>query len=162
MNDSGTVRWWILSPDAKGSYVNGTWARTGNAKYDRLYFASAVLADGRVIVSGGEYSSKGGSETNKTEIYDTVGKVWTTISPPTGWSKLGDAPACVLHDGRWLIGSIFDNRTAIYDPVLDSWTAGPNKRNSSSTEESWVLMPNGDVLTVDCYDHPNSERYDPS
>jgi hypothetical protein len=162
MNDGGTVHWWLLTPDANGSYRNGTWRAAADANYDRLYFASAVLAGGQVIVSGGEYSSLGGSETNATEIYDPVADAWTTISPPTGWSNVGDAPASVLADGRWLIGSIFGSDTAIFDPQTGAWSAGPSKLNASSTEESWTLMPDGSVVSVDCYGHPGSQRFDPS
>jgi hypothetical protein len=162
MNDGGGTHWWLLTPDESGSYVHGTWVRAADANYDRLYFASAVLADGRVIVSGGEYSSLGGSETSATEIYDPVQDTWTAISAPTGWSNVGDAPSCVLADGRWLLGSIFNSDTALFDPTTNSWSAGPNMQNTSGTEESWALMADGTVLKCDCYNHPNAERYDPS
>ncbi len=50
--------WWRLTPDNTGSYLNGTWSQLGSmaSNYGPLYFASAVLADGRVIVEGGEYN----------------------------------------------------------------------------------------------------------
>src|SRR5262249_53691408 len=38
MNDDGSQHWWILTPDASGSYVNGTWSQAADANYDRLYF----------------------------------------------------------------------------------------------------------------------------
>jgi hypothetical protein len=158
---SGDLRWWKLTPDINGSYINGTWARIANSNFDRLYYAGGVFADGRVIVAGGEYSSSG-SETKKTEIYDPVTNVWTEISAPSGWTNIGDAPSAILADGRFLLGSIFDSRTAIYDPVAGTWTAKHNKRNSQSTEESWVLLPDGTVVLPECVNHPNSEKYVPS
>jgi hypothetical protein len=162
MNDSLTTHWWLLTPNSKGNYKKGTWTQAADANYDRLYFASAVLADGRVIVAGGEYSYLGGSDTSATEIYDPVADTWTTIAPPSGWSNIGDAPSCLLADGRWLLGNPFDSRTALFDPTSDTWSAGPNKLNSSSAEESWALMADGTVVSCDCYGHPDSERYDPS
>jgi hypothetical protein len=162
MNDGGSVHWWLLTPDANGSYVNGTWSQAADANYDRLYFANTVLADGRVIVSGGEYSSIGGTETTATEIYDPAANTWTVVSAPPGWSIVGDAPATVLADGRWFLGSIGDSHTAFFDPKTDSWTAGPDKLHGSSSEESWVLMPDGSVVTANCAGHPQSERYVPS
>src|SRR3954466_15585350 len=50
--------WWRLTPDNQGSYVNGTWSPIASmpSDYGPLYFASAVLPDGRVIVEGGEYN----------------------------------------------------------------------------------------------------------
>ncbi|MFO0984660.1 MAG: kelch repeat-containing protein [Planctomycetota bacterium] len=154
-------RWWKLTPDINGSYVNGTWSKLANSKHDCLYYASGVFADGRVIIAGGEYSSSG-SETNKTEIYDPVANVWTEISPPSGWSNIGDAPCAVLADGRFYLGQIFDNRTALYDPVAGAWTAGPTKQDSLGTEETWALLPDGTVVTPECYLHPKSEKYVPS
>ena len=53
-NDNQT--WVKLTPDAFGSYVNGTWSTVGKMNIPRLYFASQVLQDGRVWVTGGEYT----------------------------------------------------------------------------------------------------------
>ncbi len=48
---------WKLVPDSDGSYVNGNWVRLADMLTTRLYYASAVLGDGRVFVAGGEYSA---------------------------------------------------------------------------------------------------------
>ena len=50
--------WWKLTPDNKGSYLNGTWTKMANlpSGYQPLYFAEAVLADGRLAIIGGEYN----------------------------------------------------------------------------------------------------------
>ena len=53
---SGGVNWSKLTPDSSGDYVNGTWTPLAPMLNTRLYYASAVLIDGRVIVCGGEYS----------------------------------------------------------------------------------------------------------
>src|SRR5437764_567227 len=44
--------WWSLTPDDHGSYEHGRWAQLASLPtgYIPLYFASAVLPDGRVIV----------------------------------------------------------------------------------------------------------------
>jgi hypothetical protein len=44
---------WKLTPDSCGNYVNGTWSRAASlpAGYAPLYNASAVLADGRVLMA---------------------------------------------------------------------------------------------------------------
>src|SRR5262249_13911145 len=54
-NGQGMNNWWALTPDANGSYLNGTWSQLASmsSTYGPLYFASAVLPDGRVIVEGG-------------------------------------------------------------------------------------------------------------
>ena len=157
---SGGVKWSKLTPDDSGSYVNGTWTPLAPMINTRLYYASAVLRDGRVIVCGGEYSNAG-SETNKCEIYDPVADTWTAVSPPAGWTNVGDAAACLLPDGRLLMGYYQGTKTAIYDPVAGSWSAGPDKGDSAS-EETWTLLGDGTVLTVQCSNTPFAEKYLPS
>jgi hypothetical protein len=167
----GTARWWRLHPDANGSYFHGLWSRCADSHVARLYFASAVLADGRVIVCGGEYSDASGpnidDETNRCEIYDPVADTWTEIDPPqnsdgTPWRHIGDAACAVLADGRFLMGNAFDGHTAIFDPVAGTWTLVGDKTNGRSAEESWVLLVDGTVLTADCFGHPRSEKFVPS
>jgi hypothetical protein len=166
-------RWHRFTPDLTGNYVNGMWsslqpmrdnsaipARYGGPTFAPLYFASVVLRDGRVFVAGGEDNSNNeGSESLVVEIFDPVLNSWISIPTPTGWANIGDAPSCVLPDGRVLLGSIYTNNTAIFDPVTNSWTADAKKNNLSSTEETWTLLPDQTVLTVDCYGHPQSEKY---
>ena len=155
--EEGGVKWKKLTPDMYGSYVNGTWTDLAPMHWTRRYYASAVLSDGRVLVSGGEYSNAGGW-TDKTEIYDPLTDVWTEISPPPGWGSVGDAPCAVLADGRFLMGHFGSTQTAIYDPTTETWTAGPAK-GSSSSEESWVLLPDDTVVTVRCNSSQRADKY---
>ena len=48
--------WFKLTPDAHGSYVNGTWTTLAPMSFPRLYFTTDVLQDGRVWLLGGEYT----------------------------------------------------------------------------------------------------------
>ena len=48
-----------LTPDANGSYVNGTWTSIAPMNKTRLYYSSQVLKDARVYVCGGEYGTGG-------------------------------------------------------------------------------------------------------
>ncbi len=155
--ESGGKNWWRLTPDTSGNYVNGTWSPLSPMKNTRLYFASAVLRDGRVFVAGGEYSD-GGSDLDAAEIFQPLLNYWTSIPVPAGWTNIGDAPCCVLPDGRLMLGNIGNSSTAIYDPDLNTWTAGANKDDSSS-EETWTLLPDETVLAVECSNHPNVEKY---
>jgi hypothetical protein len=153
--ESGGVRWWSLSPDIHGSYINGAWQQLAPMAHTRLYYGSAVFADGRVIVTGGEYSDAG-KETNSCELYDPVLDQWTTISPPAGWAEVGDGSSVLLPDGRYLTGNASDAQTAIYDPVA-TWSAGPTMAGRS-TEETWVLMPDETILAPRCISHPAAEK----
>jgi hypothetical protein len=155
--EQGGKRWRKLTPDSSGSYVNGTWSDLAPMHWTRRYYASAVLADGRVLVSGGEYSDAG-SETNKTEIYEPTTDTWTELTPPAGWPEIGDAACAVLPDGKVLVGNLRDTRTAIFDPATDTFSAGPAKPASSS-EESWVLLPDETVITVRCDSSRRADKY---
>ena len=157
VQDGGGAAWWKLTPDETGDYVNGTWSPLASMKNSRLYYTSAVLRDGRVLLAGGEYSDAG-SETNKVELYYPTLDLWVQIASPAGWAEIGDAPCCVLPDGRVLMGSIETNETAIFDPVSETWSAGPNKDDRSS-EETWVLLGDETVLAVECSSHPKAEKY---
>ena len=52
-----------------------------------LFFASAVLPDGRLIVEGGEQNFANYVWTNMGAIYDPLTNVWTSINPPAGWGN---------------------------------------------------------------------------
>ena len=157
--NSGTNKWWALTPDINGNYVNGTWSALADGPNAPLYFASAVLRDGRVFVAGGEYNNNVSADLLAAEIYDPLVNTWTILPTPPGWTAIGDAPACVFPDGRVMIGSIFDSRCAIYDPVTNGWTAAANKLNASSSEETWTLLPDQTILTADCPGHPATQKY---
>ena len=161
----GSRRWWRLTPDSTGSYVNGTWTRMADSNTGRKYFASAVLADGRLLVCGGEYSDSSGSnsqdDTAASEIYDPVANSWTVVSPPAGVTQIGDSPCCMLPDGRFLLGSFNGTSTFLRDPATGNWTAaGANgTKGASGSEETWVLMADGTVVVPQCSNAPNAEMY---
>jgi hypothetical protein len=162
---SGAKNWFKLTPDAQGDYVNGTWSTLSAMPNAPLYFASAVLNDGRVFCAGGEYNNfVPGADLLAAEIYDPLVDTWTVLGTPPGWAKIGDAPCCVLPDGRLLLGAIDTTNTAIYDPVANSWTdAGANgAKNDASSEETWTLLPDGSVLTAECINFGKAEKYIPS
>ena len=148
--------WYRLTPDASGSYVNGTWSQLASMHDTRLYFASVVLKDGRVLVGGGEYGSGGSS----VEIYDPVQNTWTYVNSwPAGspGSKIADSTCKVLPDGRafllpWYGGYWF------YNPANDGWTFGSAPK-SVNDEQSVAQLPDGSFFVP--WD-ATSERYIPS
>ncbi len=168
-NNTGTNKWWKLTPSATGSYVNGTWSQVAAlpSSYAPLYFASALLPDGRVIIEGGEYNHGSLVWTNKGAIYDPVANTWTMVAHPVGseWVRIGDAPSTVLASGKFMVGaSGFSGTTA--EAILNAqnltWHATGSGKADGNGEEGWSLLPNGDVLTVDTNDTPNTEIYAPS
>src|SRR4029450_2365768 len=83
---------------------------------------------------------------------------WTTLPNPTGWTRIGDAPGCVLPDGRFFLGQGGQVRHAIYDPAATPGPAAAGK-SSSVGEESWSLLADGTIHAVDCSNPPNAEKY---
>ncbi len=157
--------WWKLTPDKKGSYVNGTWSQVASlpSGYSPYANAQAVLADGRLVVSGGEYNFNQFAFTNQSAIYDPLTNKWTMIPPPKGWSNIGDPPSIVLPDGRFVIAFKFRTKMAALDPKTLTWSplVSEGKNGNMTAEEGWVLLPNGTFMTVDVKAHPRSEIYDP-
>jgi len=154
--------WYKLTPDIAGSYVDGTWIRLANlpAGYVPYAFASAVLADGRVVIDGGEYLNNVFTLTNLGAIYDPKANTWTNLPPPSGWSYIGDSPSVVLPNGDFLIGNKLTESMAILNPKTLTWTVLPGTGKSDfDAEEGWTLMPDRSILTADVKNAPNSERY---
>ncbi len=159
------VDWWKLTPDINGSYVDGVWTRMANLPegYAPDAFASAVLADGRLVIAGGEYNEGNFALTDRCAWYDPAANTWTKLKAPKGWAFIGDSPSVVLPDGRFLLGRKLDKRIAALDPATMTWTelASTGKRDFNA-EEGWTLLPNGTVLTYDVKAATNSEIYDPA
>lgn len=161
----GGSDFWVLTPDKTGSYVNGTWAQVGSLQsgYEPNASASQVLADGRVLLEGGEYNFGNFALTNLGAVYDPIKQTWTPVKPPQHWQNIGDSPSVVLPDGHFLLGDKLHKRGAELDPATMKWTAvGYTGKNDFNSEETWTLMPDGTVLTVDVKAHPKSEDYNPA
>jgi len=178
-----------LTPDANGSYLNGTWSQLASIPYIPFAAAQAVLADGRVIIEGGEFTGvyEDFTLTNQGAIYDPVTNSWTEVAPPRFFVDLypprrefaphpiGDASSVVLPDGTFMIQDKMSRQAALLDLNTMTWTeTGTATKYDLNDEEGWTLLPNGKVLTVDCYtdfifglighyprNPTNSEIYDP-
>lgn len=163
VQDGDASDWWKLTPDINANYVNGTWTQIASlpSGYGPLYYASAVLDDGRVIVEGGEYNLGDNQvETNLGAVYDPVANEWTALSPPPGWSNIGDASSVVFPDGTFMIADIYNTESAELDPTTMTWTVLPGTgKQDRNAEEGWNLLPDGTVLTTDAIDAPNAEKF---
>jgi hypothetical protein len=156
---------WTLTPDINGSYVNGTWTQVASlaSNYDPYAESSAVLADGRVILEGGEYNFGQFALTNLGAIYDPVKNTWTPVPAPKGWSYIGDSPSIVLPNGNYLIGNKLTKQMRELDPKTMKWSTVPSKgKKDFDAEEGWTLLADGTILTADVKAAPNSEIYTPS
>jgi len=167
--------WWRLTPDFYGSYINGTWKQIASlpSGYAPLYFGSAVLPDGRVMMMGGEYNSStpGNCQavwTNLGAIYDPTTNKWTSVTPPAGWTTIGDAQSVILDDGTYMQANCCTKQSALLNAQTLTWTPTGKGKYDVNDEEGWNLLPDGTVLAVDAYvfhyepDGKNYEIYNPS
>ena len=173
-SDLTNVAWWVLVPN-NDSYLDGSWSKvnsppncpnnfpgaSADTVYSPLYYASAVLPDGRFVMIGGEYNYNykyglGGStqvHTSQGAIYNPVTNSWTCIAPPTGWNQIGDAQSVVLPNGTLMIANPFNNQVATLNvntnpPTFNKPFTPPGKSaDQYNDEEAWTLLPNGSVLS---------------
>ena len=167
VQDFCTPNWYRLTPDQNGNYLTGTWSELPPmpSGYAPLYFASAVLADGHVVLNGGEYNGTACNavESNLGAIYNPFTNAWASVSPPSGWGHIGDGQSVVLDNGTYMLGNCCYDYQALFNESALSWTqTGPgNGKQDSNSEEGWTLLRGGNVLVVNVSDPPYAQYYSP-
>src|ERR1043166_7305248 len=129
---------------------SGTWALAGNMAAPRSGAATVLLADGRLLITGGQ---NGAAVLSSAEFFDTSGNLSAAATMNYARSKHS---ATVLQDGRVLVaGGIDDTGRAvataeIYDPAANTWTVtGPlmvarSGHTASLLKDGTVLLAGGD------------------
>lgn len=117
-----------------------TWSPTGSLRTARHSGCAVSLADGRVLVAGGEGSD---GVLNTVEIYGPEGAFAEVAPMAFGRSR----HTCTqLGDGRVLVVGGRDAAGAeIYDPAADQWTAAV-KPGLTRWGHTASLLPDGRVL----------------
>jgi hypothetical protein len=162
LNFTISRNWYTLTPDATGSYINGTWSAPFQSSVGRTYFSSSVLPTGKVLVLGGILTNFSISSSFLTRSYTPTGELFdpstnsfTSITPfPLGfWGLAGTE---VLDNGTLLAGFPSSSSTWTYNPAADpalggtgtAWTqTGTKLNNDTSAFESFVKLPDGSILT---------------
>ena len=164
---SQTGNWWRLTPDASGSYLNGTWTLDSRMPtgYIPLYYCSAVLPDGRLVIQGGEYNYQlSGTppvftyvavETRTGALYDPKTQTWSTL--PSPGTRVGDSMCSVAaigpHKGQLMLGP--NGGSPVYyldvttNPAAPAWVnLLATGKIGSESEEGWTLLPDGTFLDI--------------
>jgi len=169
----GTTDWWKLTPDSQGNYADGTWSQIASmpAGYSPLYFASAILPDGRMIVEGGEYIGENAVWSSEGAIYNPLTNTWKQVAPPPGWTNIGDAASEVLPDGTFMLQHPCntcltnpDNTVdaALLNPRTLTWQVIPGLgKNDPNDEEGWTLLHSGQLLTIDTWVPGQTQLFSP-
>jgi hypothetical protein len=148
--------------------ATGSFTDVGATRAHRQYHTASLLADGRVLLAGGQPDSPSGLQTHSAvELYD----------PSTGWFTLTDSliddraghAAVTLPDGRVLVVGGVQTTTPgygktlasaeIYDPVTGTFSATGSMQWAAGAPRA-VLLEDGTVLVVGDYDRP--EVFDPA
>jgi hypothetical protein len=139
--------WYTLTPDAFGSYENGTWAPAARAAIGRIFAPGFILPDGRYWFGGGEYVS-GGTTRAENELYDPATDTWTVL--PDMPEEIADSLAAVLGDGRVLVfghAPSSSNTYLLSLLPLPGWSLAASwSRKIGDQESSSTLLQDGSVL----------------
>ena len=99
-------------------------------------------------------------------IYNPLTNKWKSVSPPSGWSTIGDAQTAILDNGTLMQANCCTTQGALFNAKKLTWTATGTGKADWNDEEGWTKMPGGNVLTVDAYvsggSGTNSEIYNAS
>ena len=136
----------------------GTWSLTSpmNAAYGA---SSVLLADGRVLVTGGSAYAWCGSPQKSVQLYDPATGNWTSSGEMTDGRR--DHTSILLPDGRVLVFGGYDpenwhcdemgpsaiGSAELYDPLTETWTV-TGAMGEERAESKAVLLPDGRVLAV--------------
>jgi hypothetical protein len=203
MHNNCTPNWYRLIPDLFGNYPTGTWSAfalgdnsplapmigSGTAPdgYGPLFFASAVLPDGRLIVQGGEYDGSvvancgnlpngNPPESTKGSLYNPQTNTWSAVPAPNGWTAIGDSNSMVLGPNNltgvysafsYMLGNNLSSQQAVATiaPIPGTavtWTATGTGKADANSEEGWIWLPNGELVTVDTQNGTNTEIFNPA
>lgn len=144
----------------------GGWTSAGQLVTPRARAVAVRLADGRVLLMGGQTPQ--GTVTDATEFYTPATNTWSP-GPAMNVART-DFTATVLRDGRVLVvggtnGQVYYASAEIFDPSTSTWSAAapiPVPRSDHTA----TLLSDGTVLVVGGYGATGPladvERYDPA
>ena len=173
----GVLYFGILSVICTNAWAdNGVWIRTGSMHTERSYHTATLLANGKVLVTGGRNAAE--NVLASAEIYDPVTGSWTAtgsmISP-----RIAHA-AALLPSGKVLViggqnatSNVALSTTELFDPSTGLWTASGLLHTgrsallattiSSGPLAGMVLAIGGDRVCGGCDQNlASTELYDPT
>jgi hypothetical protein len=126
------------------------WTRTGSLQIARDKHASALLADGRVLLVGGSDRRGWNGQMTSTEIYDPTSGVFTA-GPNLGSArfKLHASVAALPSGGIVVAGGSTDVES--YDPLTNRFAVASGELDAPRFFSSATTLRDGRVLIVGGY-----------
>jgi len=147
--------------------TTNTWTVTALMQQPRVRHVATLMADGRVLVTGGEVGI--GQLNITTEVYDPVTNTWQATAPPQAgrWHHT----ATLLPTGEVLVVGgdttvdYFAATVERYDPATNRWRSGRDLAVGRE-DHTAILLPDGRVVVAGGQGPSgpltSSEYYDPA
>jgi len=147
----------------------GLWSLTANLNTPRSGHSATLLADGRVMATGGQENT---ASVSQTDVYDPIAGTWTNVrvmnTPRMNHTATLLADGTVLVTGGLSWGNIVGTAET-FDPLSGSWSQAGNLQ-TARTLHSAILLTQGPsagkvlILDGDSPSHylPAEELFDPA
>jgi len=131
--------------------VAGAFVATGSLVAPRSHATATLLANGEVLVAGGQDAS--GDALGSAEIYDPATGTWAPTAPMA--LPVADATATLLANGEVLVaggltgsaGSLVPTAgSQVYNPATGQWSLTAGQLQQATFGASAALLPSGEVL----------------
>jgi len=132
--------------------TSGTWSNTGSMNVARVNHTATLLANGEVLVAGGNNNTTG--YLSSTELYNPASGKWTQTGSMTVARDGHDA--VLLQNGQVLVAGGINASTVgcatlvsaeLYNPSTGTWTA-TGSMSTGRYDFSLTLLANGEVLAA--------------
>lgn len=137
----------------------GGWTAAEPMTVQRYMHTATLLADGRVLVAGGDLDGNANS-TSSVEIYQPTTNTWVTVASMHTARHRHEAVR--LQDGRILVIAGWNTAsTEVYDPATGVWTETGDVPLGGIYIRA-VVLDNGNVLAVNSIGTTNASLFNPT
>ena len=119
-----------------------SWSYTGNMNQPRKWASANLLEDGRVLVAGGDDSSRTGStKLNSSEIYNPSKEIWIPTNP-MNYAHSGHSTT-FINEKLLLVGK---DDAELFDPSSETWSPAGKPVRARNKGSTATTMSNGKIL----------------
>lgn len=158
------------SPSPAIVLQDGTWHGTGSLVQARWGHGAARLANGKVLVVGGNASENSSFALASAELYDSASGTWASTADMR--QARSYASVTVLDGGKVLVAGGANKNAPLavaelYDPVLGSWSTLPKMKvprshhTATLLDDGRLLVVGGGTSTKSRASTASAEIYDP-